>query len=145
MTLQYEMTYYWPISLSSEVNRIIYNNQYRNVCEKKGRLDHVRFQNDLSLSNKTIFHIFVMILIWFLCFQFIYMEIIKFGNHTHIIRVLFRRNVDSKSWWKWTSFYRKYLFTTGVLLYCFLLHYRLHRFVVQNDPYEKTFENVIVI
>ena len=62
MTLQYEITYYWPISLSSEVNRIICNNQYRNVCEKKGRLDHVRFQNDLSLSNTTIFHIFVMIL-----------------------------------------------------------------------------------
>ena len=65
MTLQYEMTYYWPISLSSEVNRIIYNNQYRNVCEKIERSDHVRFGNDLSLSNTTIFYIFVMILIWF--------------------------------------------------------------------------------
>ena len=58
MTLQYEITYYWPISLSSEVNRIIYNNQYRNVCEKKERLDHVSFGNDLSLSNPTTFYIF---------------------------------------------------------------------------------------
>ena len=65
MTLQYEINYYWPISLSSEVNRIIYNNQYRNVYEKKERLDHVNFGNDLSLSNTTILYIFVMILIWF--------------------------------------------------------------------------------
>ena len=74
MTLQYEITYYWPISLSSEVNRIIYNNQYRNVCEKKERSDHVRFGNDLSLSNTTIFYIFVMILIWFHYFKLIVLD-----------------------------------------------------------------------
>ena len=74
MTLQYEITYFWPISLSSEVKRIIYNNQYRNVCEKIERSDHVRFENDLSLSNTTIFYIFVMILIWFPYFKFIYIN-----------------------------------------------------------------------
>ena len=117
MTLQYEMTYYWPISLSSEVNRIIYNNQYRNVCEKKGRLDHVRFQNDLSLSNTTIFYIFVIILIWFHHFEFI---------NRSILQLMMKKepyNNDTK-------------------FILFLLHYKLHRFVVQNFSSEKTFENV---